>query len=158
MKSSLIWDCTGEKPPIGAVLRNKAPYIRHLEEQAGLNAGLRQLGIERPELVFLAADFLRPDYSALVRTIKLRSPDSFLITLEAVDSSGASRRARSAGADLTLPSLFTEKELLDGIFLAELKQTSPKTSDQEGPEHSQTTPPEIHKEKQQVYYRSLLFL
>lgn len=55
MKSSLIWDCTGEKPPIGAVLRNKAPYIRHLEEQAGLNAGLPQLGIERPELVFLAA-------------------------------------------------------------------------------------------------------
>lgn len=104
MKSSLIWDCTGEKPPIGAVLRNKAPYIRHLEEQAGLNAGLRQLGIERPELVFLAADVLRPDYSALVRTIKLRSPDSFLITLEAVDSSGRfPPRALSGGR--SYPSL-----------------------------------------------------
>ena len=109
MKSSLIWDCTGEKPPIGAVLRNKAPYIRHLEEQAGLNAGLRQLGIERPELVFLAADFLRPDYSALVRTIKLRSPDSFLITLEAVDSSGASRRARQRGPILPFPPCSRKK-------------------------------------------------
>lgn len=153
MKSSLIWDCTGEKPPIGAVLRNKAPYIRHLEEQAGLNAGLRQLGIERPELVFLAADVLRSDYSALVRTIKLRSPDSFLITLEAVDSSGASRRARSAGADLTLPSLFTEKELLDGIFLAELKQTSPAPAELDGRELAIPSPAEFLQELQQSLHK-----
>lgn len=104
----------------------RPPISDTWKSRLALTAGLRQLGIERPELVFLAADVLRPDYSALVRTIKLRSPDSFLITLEARGSSGCFPPARAQrGPDLTLPSLFTEKELLDGIFLAELKQTSP---------------------------------
>ena len=123
MKSSLIWDCTGEKPPIGAILRNKAPHVQHLEELPGLNAGLRQLGLERPDLVFLAADFFCPDYNALVRAVKRRSPGSFLIALEDEPKLGSSRRSLAAGADLALPSQFTEKELLDGVFRAELKRT-----------------------------------
>ena len=161
MKSCLIWDCTGEKPPIGAVLRNKAPHIRHLEELPGLNAGLRQVGLERPELVFLAADFLRPDYSALVRTVKRRSPDSFLIALEGEHSPGTSRNSLSAGADLTLPVLFTEKELLDSVFRAELQRTSIHLAGREPQEPALPTPDDflqelrrsLHKLPDQVWAR-----
>lgn len=160
MRSSLIWDCAGEKPPVGAILRNRAPHIQHLRELPGLNAGLRQLGSEHPDLVFLAADCLRPDYGALVRTVKRRSPDSFLIALEA-ERSETSHRSLSAGANLALPVPFTEKELLDGVFLAELNRTG---ADSLGLEHREQPLPSpegflqelqrsLHKLPEQVWTR-----
>ena len=124
MKACLIWDRGGEKPPVGPLLRNKAPHIQYLEEMPGLNAGLRQLQAERPELVFLAADFLRPDYNVLVRTVKRRSPDSFVIALEdEARAHGAARRTRD-DADLILPALFTEKQILDSVLQAELRRAA----------------------------------
>lgn len=160
MRSSLIWDCTGEKPPVGAILRNRAPHIQHLRELPGLNAGLRQMGSEHPNLVFLAADCLRPDYGALVRTVKRRSPDSFLIALEA-ECSETSHRSLSAGADLALPVLFTEKELLDGVFLAELNRTGAASTGPEQREQPLPSPEDflqklqraLHKLPEQVWSR-----
>lgn len=153
MKSSLIWDGMVEKPAVGFTMRNKAAHIHHLEELPGLNAGLRQLRQEKPELVFLAADFRRPDYSALMRTVRHLIPQSYLIALEdrAVHSPQSS--ALPDGPNLVLPILFTEKELLDGIFLAELQQANVPITETLPPSPAIPTPEEFLAELTQSRHK-----
>lgn len=136
MKACLIWDRTEARPPVGTVLINKTPHIQYLPEAQGMNQALRQLDRERPELVFLAADGGRPGYGALLRAVRARAPGCFLIALGSRGGECRSAPPQADGADLVLPAMWSEKQLLDGVFLAELRRTGaePQTGSEQAPE------------------------
>lgn len=152
MKACLIWDHTEGKPPVGPALLNRAPHIQYLPEAPGISQALRQLDREHPELVFLAASAARPDYGALLRTVKARDPGCFLIALGGGPCPGLPQKSRP---DLTLPAMWTEKQLLDGVFQAELDRAGiePGTDREQAAEQELPDPKAFLEELDRELYK-----
>lgn len=152
MKASLIWNRTDPKPQIASVLLNRMPHVQCLPEMSGISQCLRQLDREQPELVFLAIARQNPEFSALVRSIRNRDPGSFIIAFDNVTPGQAQPKA---APDLTLPVPCSEKQLLDGVFLAELRRTGIRTeiAGEQGPEQTLPEPKTFLDELDEALYQ-----
>lgn len=151
MKASLICSGTDPHPPVAAILLNKMPHVQYLPDQPGINQSLRQLDREQPELVFLAVPRRRPEFSALIRAIRARDPGCFIIAFDDVPPGPK----KAAEPDLFLPSICSEKQLLDGVFLSELQRTGARAenADEPGPEQTIPDPKAFLEELDQALYQ-----
>ena len=152
MKASLIWDRVDPKPDVAPVLLNKMPHVQFLPVTSGVSQGLRQLDREKPELVFFASDLQRPEYSAMIRSIRARDPGCYIISFR--PSFGRADAPHDA-SDLTLPAMWSEKQLLDGVFLAELRRSgaAPEPAAEQGPEQTLPDPKAFLDELDQSLYK-----
>lgn len=117
MNAYLFWDGLVRKPEIGSVLLNYAPHVHFQEGSSNTNRSLQEITREKPELIFVALSGARADHRALLREIRRRVPESYLISMgEAPKDSSA----ENSEINLFLPLPCSDKQLLDAVFQAEL--------------------------------------
>ena len=137
MKAYLIWDERCEKPALWFLMKTNAPHIQYTEGNGLLNDELRHVSDDRPDIIFYSFDSYRPESHAMLRQIRLLDPGCFLITVE--KSSRQEREPKTfAETSVALPWRFTEKQVLDAVFRAELSltgvsQTSQPAEEEEEP-------------------------